>query len=288
LKLYLAFSKLYLKVSKVYLGLSKLYLMFSKVYRGFLELPRTFGTVNRQKRKEKTMARKITIEGRVFQKLRQIKNFILNYAWYFKPETPAGDAAAAVVAAVAKVSEQTASQGSLENRLRELMRAAATARMILRAQMERLYRTAAAIAVAGDPGFDDKFKMPLTGDAKLMNAARSALQDAAPHAEIFIRHLVPADFLDALKVALDNFEAAREAYARTRSIVDSGRRGLKLALNEANAAARRCDAIVRNMLEGDPLMLAAWDAAYTVPRKKPEASETPAPPAAGEPAPGLL
>jgi hypothetical protein len=145
--------------------------------------------------------------------------------------------------------------------------------------MGRLYRTAAAIAAAGDPGFDDKFQMSLMGDSKLTNAARSALQDAAPHAERLIRHAIPADFLDALQAALDNFEAAREAHASIRTIVAGGRRALKLALDDVLAAGCRLDAIVRNMWEDDPLMLAAWDAACTVPRKKAEASDPPSPPA---------
>jgi len=49
----------------------------------------------------------------------------------------------------------------------------------LREEVEFLYHTAAAIA-AERPGFNDRFRMLLIGDSRLINAARSAVQDAAP------------------------------------------------------------------------------------------------------------
>ena len=76
------------------------------------------------------------------------------------------------------------------------------ARAGLQEEVEFFYHTADAIA-AERPGFNDRFRMLLTGDSKLINATRSAVQDAAPLAKTFIENAMPAKFLESLRQALD-------------------------------------------------------------------------------------
>jgi hypothetical protein len=108
------------------------------------------------------------------------------------------------------------------------------------------------------PGFDDKFRMQLRGDARLLNAARSAVQDAAPVAGTFIKHGMPADFLDRLDSNVRDFEHAAEEHARGKAICSAGACALQANLREAQAAGNRLDVIVRNTAQDDPALLDAW------------------------------
>jgi len=153
----------------------------------------------------------------------------------------------------------------LENRLLELGRVRQEARLALRKDVELLYHTAHA-AAAEKPGFDDRFQLPLHGDAKLLNAARSAIQDAPPMAETFINHAMPRDFLEILNTKVRNLERAREEYANGKTACSLGQKALEESLNKALAAARGFDAIMRNTFRDDPITLEAWAAACRVPR----------------------
>src|SRR6266850_5349303 len=136
--------------------------------------------------------RKITIELNQFKKLNQMRDFGIAIRQRFATGTPAADGVAELISTVSNLNALTASQASLENRHRELLRAKLDARAVLREDVELLYHTAHAVA-AEKPGFDDKFQMLLLGDPKLLNAARSAVHDAAPAAEVFVKHAMPAD-----------------------------------------------------------------------------------------------
>ena len=173
----------------------------------------------------------------------------------FAPTSPASKAVPAVIAAVKNLKTLTASQGSLENRLWELARAKSEARTGLREEVEFLYHTASAIA-AETPGFDDRFQMWLLGDSKLLNAARSAVQDAAPLAE----------FLESLSASIRKFEEARQERAKAQNGPGAGPEAAPGEPRQALAAGRRFDAIMRNTFRNDPITLEAWKRACRVPR----------------------
>ncbi len=211
------------------------------------------------------MKRKILTERRGFKKLRQMADFVLANHKRFAPTSPAAKAVPAVVATVKKLKTLTASQGSVENRLRELSRTKSETRGALREEVEFLYHTAGALA-AGDPGFDDPFRMALGGDQRLVNDARSAVQDAVPVAAAFIKHAMPPDFLENLKTSIRKFESAREEYAKIKTDRTMGRKALQESLRQALAAGKRFDAIMRNTFRHDRLALQAWKDACRVPR----------------------
>ena len=218
--------------------------------------------------------KRIITERRDFKKLRQMMDFVTANTDRFAPKSPAAAAVPAVTAAVQMLKTRTASQGSLENQLRELSRAKSEARTGLQEEVEFLYHTAEAIA-AEKPGFNDRFQMLLKGDSKLINAARSAVQDAAPLAATFIENAMPARFLEGLKTSVQKFEAARQEHAKAKTGRSLGRKTLLESLRQALAAGRRFDAIMRNTFRNDRITLEAWKRACRVPRTKPK--EVPAP-----------
>src|SRR5437868_6278460 len=96
----------------------------------------------------------------------------------FPAGTPAAKTLPVLTSTVSNLKELTAAQTSIENRLRELLRLKMEARSAVSNDIEFLYHTARAIA-SETPGFDEKFQMSVKGDPRLLNAARSAVKDAA-------------------------------------------------------------------------------------------------------------
>ena len=94
----------------------------------------------------------------------------------------------------------------------------------------------------------------------------SAVQDAAPLAAIFIKYAMPSNFLEALNGRVRKFERAREEYANGKTACSAGNKALRASLQEALAAARRFDAIMRNTFRNDPATLEAWKTACRIPR----------------------
>ena len=217
------------------------------------------------------MKKKITTELKQYQKLGRMADFTTANQHRFEAGTPVSETGPHVVSTVKKLNALTASQGSLENRLRELLRAKADARANLSTEMEFLYHTARSIA-AETTGFDDKFQMPLKSDPKLLNAARSAVEDAAPLTDVFIKHAMPSDFLNSLTAAIRKFEQATEDYANGKTACAIGGKELRQSLQEAVAAAKAFDAIMRNTFRSDPITLAAWKDVCRV-RRTPRTTE---------------
>ncbi|HYR85902.1 MAG TPA: hypothetical protein VE422_17560 [Terriglobia bacterium] len=217
--------------------------------------------------------KKITTEKHQFKKLGQMCDFGILNGNRFEPGTAGADGLTSMISTVSDLRARTASQASLENRLRELLRAKLEARLALREDVELLYHTAHAVA-AQVPGFDDKFQRSLWGDPKLLNAARSALQDTAAMAETFVKHATPPNFPEILKTKISNLERAREEHANGRTACTLGEKALQESRRKAVAAAKGFDAIMRNTFRGDPIILEAWKAACRVPRGRAKKEET--------------
>jgi len=212
------------------------------------------------------MKKKLTTELSQFKKLGRMCDFGNAHRHRFGPGTPAAKTLAALSSKVTELKAATASQASLKNRLREVLRSKADARAALRSDMESLYRTASAVA-AQRPGFDDKFQVSFWGDPKLLTAASSALRDAAPMADDFVQHALPPDFLEILKQKIQTFEQAREEYAKVRTACAIGQKTLEVSLRKTLAGAKGFDAIIRNTLGDDPAVLTAWNELCRVRRR---------------------
>jgi len=112
----------------------------------------------------------------------------------------------------------------------------------------------------------------------MLTAARSFIKDAAPVADVFVKHALPPDFLDTLKSKIQKLEQARAEYANGKTAWTVGQGTLEESLRKGLAAGSGFDAIIRNTFRDDPVTLAAWDDACRIPRlspkKKPDATQT--------------
>ena len=133
------------------------------------------------------------------------------------------------------------------------------ARTALREDLEAISRTARAMAF-DTPGLEDRFRLPRSNrnDQTYLNTARAFLADAEPLKAEFIRHELPADFLEDLRSDIEDFEQAiagqnLSAEARTASVS-----AIEAAVERGAVIVRQLDAVVRNKYRDDSATLAAW------------------------------
>jgi len=192
---------------------------------------------------------------------------------------------ATVAASVAELSRHATTQGSGRGAAREGVTSKAAARRALRVQLEKIARTAHALA--GDtPELDNTFWLPRgQTDQALIARARAFAAEAVPLAAVFISHEMQKTFLADLAAAIERFEEAIHDRAVGKGAHAAARAGIQTAMRSGTAAVRKLDAIVLNKLDHDPVALAGWESARHVElpprtRKDAAAAATPAPPSA--------
>lgn len=158
----------------------------------------------------------------------------------------------------------------------------AAARSALREDMETISRTARAMAF-DSPGLDERFRLPRgNNDQSLVSAARAFLKDAEPLKAEFIRHELPAGFLDALRDGIEEFERASASQNNNRVARVAATSAIDAAIERGIVTVRQLDVVVRNKFRDDPSTLAAWTSASHTERttraRKPAQPDTPAPP----------
>lgn len=192
-------------------------------------------------------------------------------------------AAAGFVTALASSLDTLAAlagnQKAVATRLSDLARAKGATRDALKADLQGIHRLATALALE-TPGIDAKFAMPLTRDAKLLVAARSFAEVAAPLSDLFIENAMPASFLDDLNAHIHAFDQAIAQYAAGSQACNAAATAIKNTMAAAVKASACLDATIRNTLANDAQKIAEWNLACEFGRsktkpKKPSAIEKP-------------
>ena len=193
---------------------------------------------------------------------------VLGFAEARAEAFPAGSLGAEMVAELKSVVEElTEAATSQTSGLSSVQRATAertAAREALRASMKAISHTARAMAL-DTPGLETKFRLPRGGsDSALLQIARAFAADAPPLKDKFLRHAMPADFMEEFGEDITDLERAvgeqnsgRGAPVTATATVGSG---AERAMN----AVRKLDVIVRNTYRNDAATLAAWESARHV------------------------
>ena len=214
----------------------------------------------------------------------RVKDFGARRPGDFPPTGLGGQALEEVATALSGLEQHATTQHASSGGSRLGTANRATARTALRRAVREINQTAHAIGL-DIPGIENKFRMPRSGDQNLLNAARAFLQDAAPLKDAFIKHEMPADFLEELKRLLDAFQAAVIDQHRVTETRINATASVDVLMEGALRAIDRLDVIVKNKYRDDPATLSVWASASHVehhnarPRKKTE----PATPPASEP-----
>ena len=153
----------------------------------------------------------------------------------------------------------------------------AVARDRLLRRLNRISDTARSMAIT-TPDLDEKFRMPRSNvnHQTLLSVARAFAADALPLKDNFIRHEMPADFIEDLEAAIADFEEAGEDQTRSTEERIASRAAIDAAIERGLNEVRRLDAIVRNKFFDDPATIAEWESARHIeraPKSKPAAPQ---------------
>ena len=152
------------------------------------------------------------------------------------------------------------------------------ARQALRADLERIYRTARGME-RRTPGIVAQFKLRARNDDALIASGHAFLANADPLKAEFIKSDLPADFLTQLQTHLNAFAQARTGQDTHLSRQVAATSGIRALLERGVAAVRQLDPIVRNKFSADPAALGAWKSASHIERPPKQTPGTPPPPA---------
>ena len=183
-----------------------------------------------------------------------------------------------VAQAVTKLDGHSTSQTSGKGTAQSITATKSAVREDLREMIAAINRTARVLAFE-TPGLENKFRLPRgTNDQGLLNAARAFAADAAPLKADFLKHEMPADFIERLNQLITDFEQA----SMQKANAVGSHVAAKIAIDETIArglqAVRQLDVIIRNKFNGDPAMLANWTrASHVAYRNRNNAGESPPP-----------
>ena len=151
----------------------------------------------------------------------------------------------------------------------------------LMAVLRGINKSAAAIATADKtPEIMDSFRMPHGTNDKLIAARARAFADAAvPLKAKFIALEHPADFIEALRQRVADFEGADSDQSTGLQDQVGATAGIDAVIGRGLVIHKQLDAIMHNKYAGNPQKLAAWLSASTIQRPSAAGQQpTPKPP----------
>ena len=144
--------------------------------------------------------------------------------------------------------------------------------------LRALMRLASDIGKALDedayPGLAEQLRMPGAAYAVLETRARTFVEVLTPIKQVFVDHMMPADFDLTLQGLIDEFVEARERKSAGRAEQVGGTAGIAEAVRRAMRLARELDAILSSAYAKNASLLAAWKSAARV-HRVPEGEATP-------------
>ncbi|MCC7010371.1 MAG: hypothetical protein IT184_16300 [Acidobacteria bacterium] len=198
------------------------------------------------------MTRNVKQRYEMFLKVRDFG--VMHRAW-FPDASPAGKAFAALTAAVGEVdaiTTGTAIAEAADKKTRAELRDAIVSRLKTIARTARL-------AKKTSPDADLAFALPVRqADDALVAAARQFVKKAEQVQEL-LQHLgVAVNVFTELPVLIDRLQRAIDGRRKDKDGRATAQEGIRNAMTHALDAVRTLDVLVVNVLEHDPVRLAAW------------------------------
>lgn len=189
-----------------------------------------------------------------------------------------------VRAALTRIENEATAQAANRTAAKQLTFSKGLVHDRLTEEMEVINLTARAM-VGKVAGLEEKFRMPHNvSDQDLLTAARVFAQDALAFKDEFVRRGLPTTFIDDLNALIDEYSDAMTDRDQSADARVAATASLEEAVEEAIAAVRELNAIVRNVLRNDRGALAEWQSASHIERApRHQTDEPPTPPPTGEP-----
>jgi len=227
-----------------------------------------------------------SLETRRLEMLTRVRDFGVTHAAEFPAASLGGEQFAVVGQVVEELTRLATTQSTGAGAARQGSASRAEARDALREDLQAIARTARAMSL-DVTGLENKFRLPRSGsDQSLLTSARAFAADAAPLKSDFIRHEMPADFLDDLNADIEAFERAVNSQNTGKGAQVTATAAIDAAVERGLNALQRLDAVVRNKFRNDPARLAAWESARHTPRLQRPKFEKPAPDGGPQPSAG--
>ena len=150
----------------------------------------------------------------------------------------------------------------------------------LMAELKGINRSAAAITTAQSrPEIMDSFRMPHgTNDKEIAGRARAFADAAVPLKAEFIALEHPANFIEALRARVGDFEKADDSQSTGLQDQSGATASIGDLIEQGLVIHKQLDAIMHNKYAGDPAKLAAWLTASNIQRPSTAKPAPPAPP----------
>jgi hypothetical protein len=204
----------------------------------------------------------IAIDRRRYEMLGRVRDFGASYGQLFPESSLASKAFAVVARAVAEIEARDLAQTTASVSARSTRKK--KAREALLERLRPLVGTARGMT-EGDPVVREQFVIPKQfNDQQLVGIARQCLQRAAPMAEQFVAHGMPATFISDIKPLIGELDAALRDRGMSRDQLVEARACIRQALANAFTAIWQLDLIVKNQLTSNPGALEVWTHARRV------------------------
>ena len=213
-----------------------------------------------------------------YEMLRRTRDFGVAQTAAFPDGSFGKELFATVAQVVAELDSHSTSQTSGIGAAQSIAATKSGVREDLREMILAINRTARVLAFE-TPGLENQFRLPRgTNDQALLNAARAFAADATPLKAAFLKHEMPADFIERLTQLIAGFEKV----STEKATAVGAHVTAKIAMDETVArglqAVRQLDVVIRNKFNGDPAMLANWTrashVAYRIRNNTPETPPT--------------
>jgi hypothetical protein len=214
---------------------------------------------------------------RIYEMLTRVRNFGAGHAASFPVTSLGAQKFAAVSGVVDELEQHGTAQSSSGSAARTSTGAKKLAHDNVRRKMMALSETAR-VMESTLPGIAASFRVPSTNGARaLLNAARAFVEAATPLKNEFTSREMPANFLEDLTGAINDYESALNSKNLNTEIRVTATAAIDAVVERGRELVREIDAIVRNKFRNDPATMAAWESANHVERPPRRKAGTPAP-----------
>jgi hypothetical protein len=209
----------------------------------------------------------------------RVLNFGTGNSDLFPGSSPAGQSLAVVAKASAAIDAHATAKLAAGA---EARKAKSRTRAALKEQMKVMSRTVRGLAL-GDEGLVKRLRIPTQRtDVALLNTAQFFIQEAEVMKDRLVQMGLPPTFVTTLRTLVETLETTSEQQRSGVAGRASAQEGLTVALDQGFQAIRTLDVIVVNLLQNDPMRLAAWKTARRLPGQSKASSthatlDTPAP-----------
>jgi len=181
--------------------------------------------------------------------------FANTYPQFFAKDAPTSPLIERIGAAAQKLSAHANSQTSSRRAVRISSNDRSEARAALRGQLETISRTARGLKLS-------EFWLPRNkSDRAIVETAHLFAAKAESLKQAFIDSYMPADFLEKLNLAIQNFEKSIKAQAFSIGTRLAATAAMDQARTDALSALESLDPLMENRLRDDPPTLAVWESA---------------------------